>query len=127
MTFRRSARSGSSPLIRFARVSKRRGIGIVRRTTSRLPNVCMNAEGVAAATARTMSSEVQAERSVARLKRWVVDQALPLWGQTGFDSARGSFVERLTFEGAPLLWAPRGALGPAPPNSFFFHPAPPRG
>jgi mannose/cellobiose epimerase-like protein (N-acyl-D-glucosamine 2-epimerase family) len=28
---------------------------------------------------------------------------LPLWGGIGFDSARGAFVERLTFEGAPLL------------------------
>ena len=83
----------------------------------------MNAEGAAAATARTMSSEVQAERSVARLKRWVVDQALPLWGQTGFDSARGSFVERLTFEGAPLLWAPRRAMVQARQIYVFSHAA----
>ena len=44
------------------------------------------------------------------LRRWVLDQALPLWGGIGFDSARGAFVERLTFEGAPLLSAPRRAM-----------------
>jgi mannose/cellobiose epimerase-like protein (N-acyl-D-glucosamine 2-epimerase family) len=95
----------------------------VRRTTRRLPNVCLNAEGAAAATARTMSSEVQAERSVARLKRWVVAEALPLWGQTGFDSARGSFIERLTFEGAPLHSAPRRAMVQARQIYVFSHAA----
>ena len=57
-----------------------------------------------------MTNDIDAERSAARLKRWVVDQALPLWGETGFDSARGSFVERLTFEGAPVHSAPRRAM-----------------
>jgi len=57
-----------------------------------------------------MADDLDVRSSVARLKRWAVDQALPLWGGAGFDSARGAFVERLTFEGAPLLSAPRRAM-----------------
>jgi mannose-6-phosphate isomerase len=57
-----------------------------------------------------MTGDAHVQGSVARLKSWVVDHALPLWGEVGFDSARGSFVERLTFEGAPLLSAPRRAM-----------------
>ncbi len=57
-----------------------------------------------------MTDDTHVQGSVARLKAWVVDQALPLWGEIGFDAARGSFVERLTFEGAPLLSAPRRAM-----------------
>ena len=57
-----------------------------------------------------MADDSDVQNSVARLRRWVLDQALPLWGGTGFDSARGAFVERLTFEGAPLLSAPRRAM-----------------
>jgi mannose/cellobiose epimerase-like protein (N-acyl-D-glucosamine 2-epimerase family) len=57
-----------------------------------------------------MDDDIQVQGSVARLKRWVLEQALPLWGGAGFDSARGSFVERLTLEGAPLLSTPRRAM-----------------
>jgi mannose/cellobiose epimerase-like protein (N-acyl-D-glucosamine 2-epimerase family) len=70
-----------------------------------------------------MTGDVDVERSVARLKGWVLGEALPLWGQTGFDSARGSFVERLTFEGAPLLWAPRRAMVQARQIYVFSHAA----
>ena len=59
---------------------------------------------------RVTADGIDAQDSVAKLRRWVVDQALPLWGGIGFDSARGAFVERLTFEGAPLLSAPRRAM-----------------
>ena len=61
--------------------------------------------------------------SVARLRRWVVDQALPLWGATGFDASRGAFVERLTFEGAPHLAAPRRAMVQARQIYVFSHAA----
>ena len=61
-------------------------------------------------TGRVMVDDIDARDSVARLRRWVLDHALPLWGEIGFDSARGAFVERLTFEGAPLLSAPRRAM-----------------
>ncbi|MGH6798713.1 MAG: AGE family epimerase/isomerase, partial [Roseiarcus sp.] len=70
-----------------------------------------------------MAADVDVEGSVARLKRWVVREALPLWGETGYDSARGSFVERLTFEGAPLLEAPRRAMVQARQIYVFSHAA----
>ena len=70
-----------------------------------------------------MTNDVDAARSVARLKRWVVDQALPLWGETGFDAARGAFVERLTFEGAPSSRAPRRAMVQARQIYVFSHAA----
>jgi mannose/cellobiose epimerase-like protein (N-acyl-D-glucosamine 2-epimerase family) len=70
-----------------------------------------------------MTNEVDAARSVARLKRWVVEDALPLWGETGFDAPRGSFVERLTFDGSPLLSAPRRAMVQARQIYVFSHAA----
>ena len=68
-----------------------------------------------------MANDIGAERSVARLKRWVVGEALPLWGETGFDATRGSFVERLTFEGAPLHSGPRRAIVQARQIYVFSH------
>jgi mannose/cellobiose epimerase-like protein (N-acyl-D-glucosamine 2-epimerase family) len=70
-----------------------------------------------------MAGDVDVKDSVARLKRWVVVEALPLWGETGFDRARGSFVERLTFEGAPLHSAPRRAMVQARQIYVFSHAA----
>ena len=70
-----------------------------------------------------MTNDIDAGRSVARLKRWVVEEALPLWGETGFDAPRGSFVERLTFEGSPLLSAPRRAMVQARQIYVFSHAA----
>ena len=67
-------------------------------------------DSVGGAEAGSRANDVDAAQSVAHLKRWVVEEALPLWGETGFDAARGSFVERLTFEGSPLLSAPRRAM-----------------
>ena len=71
----------------------------------------------------TMTNDIDVERSVARLKRWVVEEALPLWGETGFDAPRGSFVERLTFEGSPVLSAPRRAMVQARQIYVFSHAA----
>jgi mannose/cellobiose epimerase-like protein (N-acyl-D-glucosamine 2-epimerase family) len=70
-----------------------------------------------------MTDDLRAESSAARLRRWVVSQALPLWSGTGFDSARGSFVERLTFDGAPLTSAPRRAMVQARQIYVFSHAA----
>ena len=64
----------------------------------------------AASAAPVKAADPDVKSSVARLKSWVVKDALPLWGEAGFDAARGSFVERLTFEGAPLHAAPRRAM-----------------
>jgi mannose/cellobiose epimerase-like protein (N-acyl-D-glucosamine 2-epimerase family) len=70
-----------------------------------------------------IAADGDAKRSAARLKRWVVEEALPLWGETGFDSARGSFIERLTFEGEPLHAAPRRAMVQARQIYVFSHAA----
>lgn len=67
--------------------------------------------------------EAAAALSVARLKTWVIEEALPLWGEAGFDSARGGFVERLTFEGKPLLDKPRRAMVQARQIYVFSHAA----
>ena len=77
----------------------------------------------AASTGQVTANDVDAERSVAQLKQWVVEEALPLWGGTGFDATRGSFVERLTFEGAPLHSAPRRAMVQARQIYVFSHAA----
>ena len=82
-----------------------------------------SADSKGVSTGRVAVGDADAERSVARLKRWVVEDALPLWGETGFDSARGSFVERLTFEGAPLHSAPRRAMVQARQIYVFSHAA----
>lgn len=41
------------------------------------------------------------------LLRWLVDQALPLWAETGWDDGPALFVERLDAAGRPLLDTPR--------------------
>lgn len=51
-------------------------------------------------------TEVQAT-IVKNLRAWAVEQALPLWSTTGWDSARGGFVERLSKDGSPDAEAPR--------------------
>jgi mannose/cellobiose epimerase-like protein (N-acyl-D-glucosamine 2-epimerase family) len=76
----------------------------------------------AAASARTPPAD-GAGAAAARLKSWVVEEALPLWGETGFDRARGSFVERLSFEGKPLLDKPRRAMVQARQIYVFSHAA----
>jgi mannose/cellobiose epimerase-like protein (N-acyl-D-glucosamine 2-epimerase family) len=75
------------------------------------------------ATASLRSPAADIARSVARFKSWVIEEALPLWGEAGFDPARGGFVERLTFEGKPLLDAPRRAMVQARQIYVFSHAA----
>lgn len=41
------------------------------------------------------------------LKRWAIEQALPLWSTQGYDAVRGGFQERLHADGTPDLSAPR--------------------
>lgn len=43
-------------------------------------------------------------------KAWFVDQALPLWSDTGYDAAAQGFVECLYLDGAPQLDAPRRVM-----------------
>jgi len=76
----------------------------------------------AAASARTSPAD-EAGGAAARLKSWVIEEALPLWGEAGFDRARGSFVERLSFEGKPLLDKPRRAMVQARQIYVFSHAA----
>ncbi len=44
------------------------------------------------------------------LHHWLIDQALPLWAETGWDASCGLFVERLDLAGRPGLDAPRRAM-----------------
>ncbi len=68
-------------------------------------------------------ADAAAALSAARFKTWVIEEALPLWGEAGFDPARGGFVERLTFEGKPLLDKPRRAMVQARQIYVFAHAA----
>lgn len=47
---------------------------------------------------------------VARLKRRIVDHALPLWSTVGWDAAAGGFVDRLQQDGSADRTAPRRVL-----------------
>ncbi|MET4390416.1 mannose/cellobiose epimerase-like protein (N-acyl-D-glucosamine 2-epimerase family) [Bradyrhizobium sp. F1.4.3] len=44
---------------------------------------------------------------VARLKRRMIDEALPLWSTVGWDHAAGGFIDRLHRDGTPDAAAPR--------------------
>jgi mannose-6-phosphate isomerase len=46
-------------------------------------------------------------QSVGRMRRWLVESALPLWLDRGYDAAGGGFHELLDFECNPILTAPR--------------------
>ena len=43
----------------------------------------------------------QTVSGLARLSRWFVHDALPLWADTGFDSVNGHFLECLNLDGSP--------------------------
>lgn len=45
--------------------------------------------------------------AAARLHKWFVDDALPLWAARGYDAARGGFYESLDFNGEPVTGQPR--------------------
>src|SRR5579872_6190085 len=40
-------------------------------------------------------------------RSWLIDHALPLWSQAGFDESRNVFHERLTLDGVPIGDVPR--------------------
>jgi mannose-6-phosphate isomerase len=58
-----------------------------------------------------------------KLRAWIVAEALPFWGTTGFDDARGSFVERADLSGAALVDVPRRAMVQARQIYVFSHAA----
>jgi mannose-6-phosphate isomerase len=47
---------------------------------------------------------------LASAKRWAIDDALPLWASKGFDAKEGLFEEQLSFDGVPILTAPRRVM-----------------
>jgi mannose/cellobiose epimerase-like protein (N-acyl-D-glucosamine 2-epimerase family) len=49
-----------------------------------------------------MSVEARPELALSRLRRFVEEQALPLWASAGFDDAAQCFHERLSFSSVPL-------------------------
>jgi mannose/cellobiose epimerase-like protein (N-acyl-D-glucosamine 2-epimerase family) len=53
-------------------------------------------------------ADLQAQAGEAR--RWLFDDAFPLWSTAGFDARSGQFVEQLTAAGAPVIDAPRRTL-----------------
>jgi mannose-6-phosphate isomerase len=56
----------------------------------------------------TAVEQTEAQSGIVKaLRAWAVEQALPLWSTTGWDSTRGGFVERLSKEGAADTEAPR--------------------
>ncbi len=63
------------------------------------------------------------KQAVARLRGWTVEHALPLWGNQGFDRARGSFIERIGFDGSPMPDVPRRAMVQARQIYAFSHAA----
>jgi mannose/cellobiose epimerase-like protein (N-acyl-D-glucosamine 2-epimerase family) len=44
--------------------------------------------------------------AAAQLRRWAIDQGLPLWATVGFDRQHGRFHERLTLQGVPVADVP---------------------
>jgi mannose/cellobiose epimerase-like protein (N-acyl-D-glucosamine 2-epimerase family) len=57
--------------------------------------------------AATLQFGEAAETIVRDLRTWAAEQALPLWSRTGWDAARGGFIERLRADGAADAEAPR--------------------
>ncbi len=49
----------------------------------------------------------EANVSSQQLQNWFVKDALPLWGQQGYDHSHGGFFEALNFSGAPITGRPR--------------------
>ncbi|UAK25003.1 AGE family epimerase/isomerase [Sphingomonas nostoxanthinifaciens] len=61
-------------------------------------------------------------RGIHGFQDWIVTQALPFWGESGFDSQRGAFHERLSFSGQPVD-VPRRAMVQARQVYVFAHAA----
>jgi mannose-6-phosphate isomerase len=49
----------------------------------------------------------RAQHAIAAVKGWLLNEALPLWLDRGFDAATGSFHERLDFDAVAIPGAPR--------------------
>jgi mannose-1-phosphate guanylyltransferase / mannose-6-phosphate isomerase len=56
----------------------------------------------------------------ARLWRWLIECALPLWWEAGADRERGGFHEALNLDGSPAGQPRRGRLHPRQMHSFAF-------
>jgi mannose/cellobiose epimerase-like protein (N-acyl-D-glucosamine 2-epimerase family) len=50
------------------------------------------------------------EARAARARRWLFEDAFPLWSSAGFDARTGQFVEQLTLAGEPLTAVPRRVI-----------------
>ena len=72
---------------------------------------------------RILADAPPIESYVERFREWIVQKALPLWAAAGFDAERGSFVERLTLEGMPLVSTRRRAMVQARQIYVFSHAA----
>ena len=46
-------------------------------------------------------------QSAGKLKKWFIEDALPLWAAQGYDHERGGFYETLNFDGEPVTGQPR--------------------
>lgn len=68
-------------------------------------------------------SDFPVTQAVARLRAWAIGEALPFWGSVGFDHARGSFIERIGFDGVPMPEVPRRAMVQARQIYVFSHAA----
>jgi mannose-6-phosphate isomerase len=55
------------------------------------------------------SNKHELEVLTARLERWLLDTALPLWWEQGADHIHGGFHELLSLDGAPITDVPRRA------------------
>src|SRR5690606_6795180 len=72
---------------------------------------------------REVIAGMSCQSAVARLRAWLIDEALPLWAGVGFDPARQSFIERLDWSGAALPETPRRAMVQARQIYVFAHAA----
>ncbi len=57
--------------------------------------------------ASTAADQSDASDIVAKLRRRIIEQSLPLWSTEGWDRATGGFVDRLTLDGHADIDAPR--------------------
>jgi mannose-6-phosphate isomerase len=69
---------------------------------------CGNLDAIEDGMTETAVEQTEAQQGIVKdLRAWAVEQALPLWSTTGWDSARGGFVERLHKDGSADAEAPR--------------------
>lgn len=68
-------------------------------------------------------TEMLIRQAVAAWRDWMIGESLPLWGCAGFDEQRGSYIERLSFDGKPLAELPRRSMVQARQIYVFSHAA----